>query len=72
MKHPPFTFDDTSEFNPRKVCAWCNGCLDNRPQSDDQVVSHGICPSCLTEMMMELYRMESERSEQVGSRLSAS
>ena len=72
MKHSPFTLGDSSDFNPRKVCAWCNACLDNRPQSNDQAVSHGICPSCLTEMMMELYRMESERVEQAESQLSVS
>ncbi len=37
-----------------RVCAWCRDSVPARPDGPERPASHGICPSCLAELLAAL------------------
>lgn len=49
-----------SEYFVHVLCAWCGVPIRSAPTPDgrdDGLISHGICPCCATELLLELPRL---------------
>jgi hypothetical protein len=49
-----------------RVCAWCGDSVARRPDGSERPTSHGICPSCLAELLAALPPADALRADLVA------